>query len=32
MKEHDYSSWALDTLLVHSNRRNRHQTTLGNPL
>jgi len=31
MKEHDYSSWALDTLLVHSNRLNHASSNSGKP-
>ncbi|MGZ3623951.1 MAG: trans-sulfuration enzyme family protein [Ktedonobacteraceae bacterium] len=31
MKEHDYPSWALDTLLVHSNKLNRSSNNSGKP-
>ena len=31
MKEPDYSSWGLDTLLVHSNRRNSASNSSGKP-
>lgn len=31
MKENDYSSWALDTLLVHSNRLNHVSSNSGQP-
>lgn len=31
MKEHDYSSWALDTLLVHSNRLMHTSNNSGKP-
>jgi cystathionine gamma-synthase/methionine-gamma-lyase len=31
MKEHDYSSWALDTLLVHSNKLNQTSNNSGKP-
>ena len=31
MNEHDYSSLALDTLLVHSNRLNHTQHNSGKP-
>ena len=31
MKQHDYSSWALDTLLVHSNKLNRSSNNSGKP-
>jgi cystathionine beta-lyase/cystathionine gamma-synthase len=31
MKEHDYSSWALDTLLVHSNKLNYTSNNSGLP-
>ena len=31
MKEHDFSSWALDTLLVHSNKLNHTTHSSGKP-
>ena len=31
MKEHDFSSWALDTLLVHSNKLNHTSSNSGQP-
>ena len=31
MIEHDYSSWALDTLLVHSNKLNHVSSNSGKP-
>ena len=32
MKEHDYSSWALDTLLVHSTKLNHASNNSGKPV